>query len=659
VWESVSGLIDRCLNEGEACYRKDDLLLYRRGPRGHFVEKYHTWSFVPLFDNETGKVLGMFNPTMETTEAVLAQRRQETLRDVAEQVQLARTTRQFFDGLAEMTARNPKDVPFLLCYSVVGEAGGAQLTLESSIGVPKDHPAAPATFDVLSSSIDPTSRPVSGGTRCVTSYDDAAWPFAQALGSRRSIVVDDCSKIIAGLPLRQWDHLPESAIVVPIWTDTSTGLPRAVLILGLNLLCPLDSAYEDWIHVLGAHLTSSLSSVRAYEAEQQRLLDKERMERAKTAWFQGAAHDIRTPLTLVAGPLEDTLATALTPKQRSSLVLAQRNVARIQRLITSLLDLSRIEAGKLSGRFVPTALGRFVEDLAALFRPAAERRQITFNVELDPSESSVYIDPLLLETVVTNLLSNALKYTEQGEITVRLAYGSHADIDVIDTGCGIPAGELEAVTDRFHRATTALARGIEGTGIGLALAKEILGLHGGELFIYSQTVEETGGPHGSTFRARIPLVERSSDLDGPEPASFGAYGKAVAADAMRWKQSDDWLGTPISETPSDSERHMVPADVLVFDATDTVLLVDDNRDMRAYIKRIFSPYCNVIEAADGEEALAIARANPPNVILSDMMMPKLDGHGLLVAIRNDPRGPALCQWSFSLPRRMMKYGLPL
>jgi signal transduction histidine kinase len=450
-------------------------------------------------------------------------------------------------------------------------------------------------------------------------------------------VVDDCSKIIAGLPLRQWDHLPESAIVVPIWTDTSTGLPRAVLILGLNLLCPLDSAYEDWIHVLRAHLTSSLSSVRAYEAEQQRLLDKERMERAKTAWFQGAAHDIRTPLTLVAGPLEDTLATALTPKQRSSLVLAQRNVARIQRLITSLLDFSRIEAGKLSGRFVPTDLGRFVGDLAALFRPAAERRQITFNVELDPSESSVYIDPLLLETVVTNLLSNALKYTEQGNITIRLAYGSHADIDIIDTGCGIPAGELEAVTDRFHRATTALARGIEGTGIGLALAKEILGLHGGELFIYSQTAEETGGPHGSTFRARIPLVERSSDVDGPEPASFGAYGKAVAADAMQWNQSDDWLGTPVSETPSDLERHMVPADVLVFDATDTVLLVDDNRDMRAYIKRIFTPYCSVIEATDGEEALAIARANPPNLILSDMMMPKLDGHGLLVAIRNDPK----------------------
>jgi hypothetical protein len=142
VWESVNDLIDRCLNDGEACYRRYDLLLYRRGPRGHFVERYHTWSFVPLFDNDTSKVLGMFNPTMETTDAVLAQRRQETLRDVAEQVLLARTTGQYFDGLAEMIARNPKDVPFLLCYSVGEEAGGAQmtLTLASSVGILPHHP---------------------------------------------------------------------------------------------------------------------------------------------------------------------------------------------------------------------------------------------------------------------------------------------------------------------------------------------------------------------------------------------------------------------------------------------------------------------------------------------------------------------------------------
>jgi signal transduction histidine kinase len=196
------------------------------------------------------------------------------------------------------------------------------------------------------------------------------------------------------------------------------------------------------------------------------------MERARIAWFQGAAHHIRTPLTLVAGPLEDVSATRPTPRQRNSPLLAQHNVARIQRLIASLLDYSRIEAGKLSGRFVPTDLGRFVGNVAALFQPAVEQRHIGFSVEIEPSESSVFIDPLLLETVVTSLLSNALKYTEQGRITVRLTYHTHADIDVIDTGCSIPAGELEAVANRYNRART--ERGIEGTGIGLALSKEML-----------------------------------------------------------------------------------------------------------------------------------------------------------------------------------------
>jgi signal transduction histidine kinase len=284
---------------------------------------------------------------------------------------------------------------------------------------------------------------------------------------------------------------------------------------------------------------------------------------------------------------------------------------------------------------VPTDLGSFVGDFAALFRPAVERRQISFNVEIQPHEASVFIDPLFLETVVTNLLSNALKYTENGQITVKLTYDTHANIDVTDTGCGIPTSELGEVTDRYHRATTALARGIEGTGIGLALAKEILRLHGGDLYIYSQTAEEAGESHGSTFRARIPLVQRALNVNGPERGSLGAYGKAIVAEAMHWNTNE--LLTPVSETCSDSQRSGVPSEALLFNPTDVLLLVEDNQDMRSYIKGIFAPYCNVVEAANGETALAIARAHPPNLILSDMMMPKLNGQGLLAEIRKDPR----------------------
>ena len=155
--------------------------------------------------------------------------------------------------------------------------------------------------------------------------------------------------------------------------------------MGLNLLCPLDDEYYDWIQVTRSQLTSALASVHALAAEQQRLVDKERLERAKTAWFQGAAHDLRSPLTLVSGPLGDVLDSKdLAPSHRESLLLAQRNVLRIQRLVNSLLDFSRIEAGRLAGRFVPIDLSRFVDELGGLFRPAIERRGIRYRSEIEP-----------------------------------------------------------------------------------------------------------------------------------------------------------------------------------------------------------------------------------------------------------------------------------
>lgn len=186
-------------------------------------------------------------------------------------------------------------------------------------------------------------------------------------------MLDDCGALIQGFPLRQWEVLPESAIILPICSETTNDDPGAVMIMGLNLLCPLDTAYAEWIQLLRAQLTSSLATVRGIEEDQNRLVEEEKMSRAKTAWVQGAAHDLRSPLTLVAGPLDDILRTSLTPSQRSTLSLAQRNIARIQHLVNSLLDFSRIEAGKTECQFVPVDLNHFVGELAVLFRPAALR----------------------------------------------------------------------------------------------------------------------------------------------------------------------------------------------------------------------------------------------------------------------------------------------
>ncbi|WVF67026.1 hypothetical protein IAT40_001769 [Kwoniella sp. CBS 6097] len=654
VWDSVYHLIERCLTEGEPCYREDDLLLYRRGPSGYWVEKYHTWSFIPLFD-EQGAPLGLYNPTRETTPSVLARRRQESMRDLSENLLIARTLKEYYGSIVEILEKNPKDVPFLMCYSVHEDTKGQQqldLTLESTIGVPEDHPAAPRKITLghersvrapyggrlLSSPTLSAISALSSGTgRVKYSYDKHSWPILKAITSRQAVVIDDCTELIRGFPLRQWEALPEAAIIIPICSETSAETPHAVMILGLNLASPLDSVYEDWIHVLRAHLTSSLGSVRAYEAEHQRQMERDRMERAKTAWFQGAAHDLRSPLTLVAGPLDDLLRTKLLPDQRSTLSLAQRNLARVQRLVNALLDFSRIEAGKMTGRFLPVDLGRFVGDLAALFKPAVKRRKLVYTVNIEPHEGMVFVDPTLFETVVTNLISNALKYTESGSVNVTVKYHElYVDIAIVDTGIGIPKAELSAVTDRFHRATTALTSGTEGTGIGLALTKEIVRLHGGDLLITSQTaVESRGGHHGSTFVARIPLVERQAVEGEIERNAFGTYGKQVVEEAMHWVIGGSDVETESTGSGVDGSLSS-RGDGFLFDKNDVLLLVDDNHDMRHYVKRIFSPYCKVIEAVNGKQALEKARANPPNLILSDLMMPIMNGHQLLNAIRADP-----------------------
>jgi signal transduction histidine kinase len=652
VWDDVVPVIKRCFEFGESCHFQDDLLLYRRGSTGHFVEKYHTWSFVPLFDADQ-KPLGLFNPTTETTAAVLARRRQETLRDVSEQVSLARTTGEFYEGVRNVMEKNAKDIPFMAFYSTSpGDKSTIDLHLQSSVGVPDDHPSCPAKMSVSLratrpslaphlSSPTPSSVSISSVTSGRTLHSDlqTAWPIVPALAARQCVVMDDCSKLVEGFPLRQWDHLPEAAIVLPIAPDRSSSVPDAVMILGLNLQCPLDPAYDDWIHILRAHLTSALATVQGIELAEQRRLEKERMAKAQTAWFQGAAHDLRSPLTLVDGPLDDVLQTNLTGFQRQSLVLAQRNVARIQRLVNALLDFSRIEAGRLTGHFFALDLGAFVSEIAHLFSPAVARRGIEYNVHIQPDGPSVWFDPTLMETAITNLISNAVKYTQKGRIGVAVAYTStHAVITVSDTGCGIPQAEVDDVTERFNRATTALSAGVEGTGIGLALTKELIKIHDGELLLSSRTEleakREQAGMAGSTFTVRIPLVDRLNAVENGTTTTdrgLGTYGRQMAREAMENGQSDL---SPITDSMDGADRN----EGFLFEPSDTLLLVDDNEDIRAYIRRIFAPHCRVVEATDGEEAVRLAQTlvPKPNLILSDVMMPRMSGTELLIAIREHP-----------------------
>lgn len=662
IWDYLGPLVDRVL-AGESIFRENDLLFIGRYGNNIPSETYIDWRYVPI--HSRGSVVGLFNQSLDKTEKVLAERRLNAVRNLSEQMLVVRSMQEYYDSIVDVLEEHPRDAPFVMCYSVKPDPHGSatdagttvHVDLERSIGVPDDHPSAPKhltlsvaskTKSIFGTNLGGLSSPtlsaisaLSSGSGRIHQYVDAShsWPIKKALATRQCIVVENCRDLIKDYPIRVWDELPISAIVVPICSDSSTEIPESVLILGLNIRRPFDADYDSWVHVIRSHLASAHTSVKAVEAEKKRLDDQARMEKAKTAWFRGAAHDLRSPLALVSGPLDDVLHTDLSSKQKTSLTTAKRNVDRLMRLVDSLMDFSRLEAGKVEGRFVPTELSPFLSDLANLFRPAIERQGIDLIVDLQPSDTMVYVDPTLFETVISNLLGNAMKYTESGQIVVRLRYTDHAEISIIDTGVGIPQDELQVITEVFHRATNVVHAGTQGTGLGLSIAREILHLHEGSLEVSSSTgsdSHETG--HGSTFTAKIPLKERRVNFTDSDIPAFGRYGQALVDEAMRWKRSGSSTEGSSSEVGVESSIGSTSkfSDGLMFEPGDTLLIVDDNSDLREYVKGIFSSYCKVQEASNGEMGRKMALENPPSLILCDVLMPKLSGMDLLTSLRNEP-----------------------
>ncbi|KAL1405025.1 hypothetical protein Q8F55_008648 [Vanrija albida] len=695
LWEGgLKALARKCML-GDSVYHHNDLLLYAKNERGNFIERYHTWSYVPIRDGD--KIVGLYNMSLDTTAHVLFDRRFDTARELVDELAFAHSKTRFFEAITDALDANPIDAPFAICYSVDALGGtpapqlnAVDLTLQSTVGVPAGHSGAPARLHVplpnrdatvlahsrlsLSPGLNNADTPMlrqDGPDGFQTSHERGAWPIAQALTTRQCVLVDDCSELVKGMPIRQWDTLPDQAVVIPVISDSASGIPQAVVILGLNFHSSFDDHYARWINTIRGYLVSSLSSINTFESEVTHRLERERLARAQNAWFRGAAHEFRTPLTLIMGPLDDVMLTDLRPSQRHTLGLAQRNVQRLQRLVTMLLDFTRIETGRLTARFVPGDLGLFIINIANLFRPAIERLKLEFTLDVQPRDERVDYDPVLLEMAVSGLLSNALKYTQNGTVAVTVTFSDDsASIAVSDTGQGIASPEMEKVTELYHRSSAAVQSGVSGTGIGLALAKEILRLHNGELQIESTTSDES---HGSTFTVIIPLHQGRGITATDEEISaipFGAYGRQAAKEAlMSARESDAYPFDGDGDTPTSvmsnvtspmsldvaSNRGSSSSDgirsasgsgsgmlteALMFEPNDRVLVVDDNRELRDYIKSIFTPFCTVLEAANGKDALEIMRIFKPHVVISDLLMPGMSGTELLNTVRSDD-DPAL------------------
>jgi PAS domain S-box-containing protein len=379
------------------------------------------------------------------------------------------------------------------------------------------------------------------------------WPLTGALRSRRPLVIDDVAERFGVIPGSFWPEPTAQALALPVAAAGQEGV-AALLVAGVNPRHPLDDAYHHFFGLVAAHIATALTNARAYEEERKRAEALAELDRAKTAFYSNVSHEFRTPLTLMLGPLEDTLAeNNLPPEAHERLEVAHRNSLRLLRLVNTLLDFSRLEAGRIEAAYELTDLAALTAELASVFRSRIERAGMKLIVDCLPLREPVWVDREMWEKIVFNLLSNAFKFTFEGEIEVSLRQsGEMAELAVRDTGTGIPAGEIPHLFERFHRVRGARGRTFEGSGIGLALVQELIRLHGGAARVES----EVGC--GSRFIVTIPfgldlhqlvqnVTDAATELTG---AQFGSFFYNVVD-----KQGGAYMLYTLSGVPREAFAH--------------------------------------------------------------------------------------------------------
>ncbi|HEY1503506.1 MAG TPA: ATP-binding protein, partial [Stellaceae bacterium] len=574
-------------------------------------ETYYTFSYSPIPDDDGG-VGGIICANTDDTRRVIGERQLTLLRELAAATVDARTVEQACERSVGALASDVRDMPFALLY--LSSSDGRSLRLAGTSGIARDHRAALATL--------PLDAP-------------SAWPIAAALRDQRAQLVRGLGMQFQGdFPTGAWDQPPTQAAAIRIPARGETGRP-GVLIAGLNPFRLFDDDYRRFLDLVASEISAGIANAEAYEQERRRAEALAEIDRAKTAFFSNISHEFRTPLALMLGPIEDALndpaLNERTPVQRERVAMVHRNALRLLRLVNTLLDFSRIEAGRVTARFEPTDLAALTADLAANFRSLTDRAGLALRIDCPSLGAPVFVDRDMWEKIALNLLSNAFKFTLAGEIAVELhARDAMAELSVRDTGTGIPTEELPRLFERFHRIEGSQGRTFEGSGIGLALVSELVKQLGGSI-----TVESTPG-QGSTFTVVVPfgtahMSQGAIDSRSPTPAA-SSRADAYVQEALRWLPDAARPAEPVAQAAMDD----LGDDREALGAGERILLADDNADMREYIRRLLVAKGYAVEAvADGRAALEAARRARPHLILSDVMMPRLDGLGMLAAIRGD------------------------
>ncbi|NOK31866.1 ATP-binding response regulator [Corallococcus exercitus] len=606
-WPAIGEPFERAL-AGETSYLENQRMFLERN--GYPEETFFTFSLSPIRD-ESGKVVGLFHPVTETTATMLAERRTRALRDIADSAGQALVFDEACGLLLATLGEYAFDLPFALLY--VTSPDGTEARLQGQCGVPT---GAPFTPDVI-----PLKDTGADGT----------WPLARAAKSGRVEQVTDLEARFGPVVAGPYPEPLKSSFVLPVRV-AGVDAPLGYLVIGVSQRLPLEGPYRAFVEMLSGAVSAALGNARAYEAERRRAEALAEIDQAKTAFFSNVSHEFRTPLTLMLGPVEDLLAGlrgALPEAAHGELRVVHRNALRLLKLVNALLDFSRIEAGRAQAHVEPTDLSALTRDVASAFRSAIERAGMRLVVDAVPLEEPVFVDREMWEKIVLNLVSNAFKFTHAGEIRVELKREERfARLSVRDTGIGIPEPELGKVFQRFHRVTEARGRTHEGSGIGLALVHDLAKLHGG-----SVEVESVEG-QGATFTVRVPFGRAfSMGLPAPEaerPPANPIRVEAFVEEALRWSVEPSEEALPVPAAPPDTA-----APVLETGPRPRILLADDNADMRDYVRRLLSQRYDVTAVANGAEALRSARESRPDLVLSDVMMPVMDGIQLVKQLRAD------------------------
>ncbi|HET7004791.1 MAG TPA: ATP-binding protein [Candidatus Binatia bacterium] len=612
IWDVVGAQAEIVMREGRATWNDSILLVMER--YGYTEETYFTFSYSPAI-NDDGSVGGVFCACTEDTKRILGERRLRTLRALAEQGTRAKSAEEACAIAAATMRDNPYDLPFAMLYLL--DASSA-MALRSGTTI-ADTPAGPAAIEL-------------------DSDGDDLWQFNRVIDSGETLVVDNFESIFGPgvqLPGGAWPEPARQAVVLPMASPGQTR-PAGFLIAGINPRLLLDDDYRGFLELTAGHIATAIVNARAYDEARKRAEALAEIDRAKTVFFSNVSHEFRTPLTLILGPTEEMLSGNLgdtNDVQRAHLLTLRYNAIRLQKLVNTLLDYARIEAGRVEAVYEAVDIGLLTRELASTFHSAVHRAELLYIVNCPSLEEPVYIDRDMWEKIVLNLLSNALKFTFKGFIEVSLkSAGDRVALAVRDSGVGIPEDQLPHLSDRFHRVPGSRGRTQEGSGIGLALIQELIKLHGGTMQV------ESAVGMGTTFTIFIPKgfahlpKER---LSAARTLSSTALGAApFVEEALRWLPDSD-PAEPLSISAMSLSVTDAPRSVAA--GSERILIADDNLEMRKYLQRLLERHWNVTVVENGARALEVVRSQQPDLVLSDVMMPDLDGFELLRQLRADKR----------------------